>query len=96
MDVDSERKAGGMRKSCDAGGHATLLPEGKGGFPLHRSEAMHLYVSVVQNFWAHSQYASIEYMVKFQWPSGEASTSGCHTTLVSLYGEARRVSSAVS
>lgn len=46
---DSERRAGGVRKSCDAEGHATLLPGGKGGFPLHRSEATHQYESVVQN-----------------------------------------------
>ena len=81
---DNERKAGGMRKSCDAGGNATLLPGGKDTFPLHRSEATHQYVSVVQN------------MVKSQRPSGEASTFGCYTALTCLYGEARRVFSAVS
>ena len=72
------------------------LLEGKGGFPLHRSEATHLYVSVIQKCRAHSQYARIEYMAKFQWPSGEARTFGCHTAVVSPHGEARRVSSAVS
>ena len=81
---DSERKAGGVKKSCDAGGNATLFPGGKDEFPLHRSEATHQYVSVVQN------------MVKSQRLSGEASTFGCYTAFMSLYGEARRVSSAVS
>ena len=64
---DSEKKAGGMKKSCDAGGNATLLPGGKNIFPLHRSEAAHQYVSVVQN------------TVKSQRPSREASTFGCYT-----------------